>query len=101
VHDDHFAPDAPDEEWLKRAGDAGWAVITKDSRIRYRDPERAALIAAKVRAFVITTPDLNGPEMAALVRVALPAIARMCQRVPAPFIARIGKSGRVQVLFRG
>ena len=101
VHDDHFAADAPDEVWLRGAGAAGWVVITKDTRIRYREPERAALIAANVRAFVFTTADLNGVEMADMVVKALPAIARLCNRMPAPFIARIGKAGRVNILFRG
>lgn len=101
AHDDHFAPDAPDENWLKRAGAAGWVVITKDTRIRYREPERAALIAANVRAFVFTTADLNGAEMADMVVQALPAIARLCARMRTPFIARIGKGGRLNVLFRG
>jgi hypothetical protein len=101
VHDDHFAVDAPDGDWLKGVGAAGWVVITKDTRIRYREPERAALIAAKVRAFVFTTADLNGAEMADRVVKALPAIARLCHRMPAPFIARIGKGGRVNLLFRG
>jgi len=101
VHDDHFAPNAPDEEWLKAAGAAGWVVITKDTRIRYREPERVALIAANVRAFVFTTADLNGAEMADRVVKALPAITRLCDRMPPPFIARIGKAGRVYLLFRG
>jgi hypothetical protein len=76
-------------------------VITKDTRSRYREPERAALIAANVRAFVFTTADLNGAEMAGMVVAALPAITRLCSKVPSPFIARIGKAGRVQLLFRG
>lgn len=76
-------------------------VITKDTRIRYREPERRALIAAGVRAFVITTADLNGLEMADMVVKALPAIRRLCAKEPAPFIARIGKAGRVNILFRG
>jgi predicted nuclease of predicted toxin-antitoxin system len=101
VHDDHFASDAPDEVWLQAAGRAGWSVLTKDTKIRYRDTERAALIAAKVRAFVITTGDLTGAEMATMVVAALPAIARLCQRTAPPFIARIGKGGRVYLLFKG
>jgi hypothetical protein len=100
VHDDYFAPGAPDEDWLKRAGAAGWVVITKDTKIRYRETELAALITAQVRAFVFTTADLNGPEMADMVVKALPAITRLCNRVPPPFIARIGKGGRVSLLFR-
>jgi hypothetical protein len=101
VHDDHFAPDALDEDWLKGAGAAGWVVITKDTKIRYRETERAALIAANVRAFVFTTADLNGTEMADMLVKALPAITRLCSRIPPPFIARIGKGGRIHLLFRG
>jgi PIN like domain len=35
VHDDHFPQDAPDELWLPEVGRRGWAVLTKDDRIRY------------------------------------------------------------------
>ena len=100
VHDDHFAPDALDEDWLRQAGAAGWVVITKDTRIRYRETERAALLAANVRAFVFTTADLNGAEMADMVVKALPAITRLCDKRPPPFIARIGRGARVHLLVR-
>ena len=64
THDDHFAQDARDEEWLADVGRRGWAVITKDTRIRYRQTELAALVAGGVRAFVLTRGDLSGAEMA-------------------------------------
>ena len=35
IHDDHFAPDAKDEDWLVEVGKRGWIVLTKDDRIRY------------------------------------------------------------------
>ncbi|MGH7152226.1 MAG: hypothetical protein ACREIU_16085 [Planctomycetota bacterium] len=34
VHDEHFARDARDEEWLGEVGRRGWVVPTKDQRIR-------------------------------------------------------------------
>ena len=37
IHDDHFAPDAKDEERLTVAGHKQWIVVTRDERIRYRD----------------------------------------------------------------
>jgi hypothetical protein len=49
VHDDHFAPDAPDAVWLRVVGERGWVVLTKDERIRRRPLEREALLTA-VRA---------------------------------------------------
>ena len=50
VHDDHFAPDAKDEDWLVKVGKRGWIVLTKDDRIRYRVTERTALTSSRVRA---------------------------------------------------
>ncbi len=49
---DHFPKGTPDEVWLAEAGRNGWVVLTRDKRIRYRQLERLALQAAKVRAFV-------------------------------------------------
>jgi len=54
VHDDHFAQNAPDEVWLPEVGRRDWAVLTKDERIRYRDAETNAAIAAGVALFIFT-----------------------------------------------
>ena len=64
THDELFAEDTPDEEWLTRAGREGWIVLTKDKLIRKRRLERDALIAANVRAFVFTGGNMSGVEMA-------------------------------------
>ena len=100
THDAHFAQDARDEEWLAEVGRRGWAVITKDTRIRYRQTELAALVAGGVRAFVLTRGDLSGPEMAAILVKALPHLARFSARHEPPFIARIATSGRVQMIYK-
>lgn len=98
THDHHFVADARDDYWLPIVGARGWAVITKDTRIRYRHTELSALIAGKVRAFVLTRGDLSGPEMAALLVAALPKIGRFCARHRPPFIASISKTGAVTML---
>jgi hypothetical protein len=46
----------------RRRWPAGWVVLTKDSRIRYRSLERDALIRAGVRAFVLTARDMTGHD---------------------------------------
>lgn len=35
-HADHFAPDCPDDEWLRDVASHGWIAITHDRRIRYK-----------------------------------------------------------------
>jgi len=37
------AQEVPDEVWIADAGDRGWALLTKDQRIRYRAQELGAL----------------------------------------------------------
>ena len=94
LHDDHFAPDAKDEEWLARAGREGWIVFTKDDRIRYRTTERTALKKHKVRAVILTAAQLDGHEMAQIFIKALPGIRRLVKNMPAGFIVRLSRSGR-------
>src|SRR6266850_2411323 len=98
IHDDHFAPDAKDEVWLVEVGRRGWIVLTKDDRIRYRVTERTALASARVRAFVLTSSQLQGAEMAAAFIKALPRIKRFVANQPPPFIGRVSRSGKVSLL---
>lgn len=100
IHDDHFAQDALDEVWLPEIGRREWALITKDREIRYRTAEREALLNAGVRAFVLRTRGLSGPENAQILVRALPKMVRFCMGNPAPFIAAVAPSGSVSMLFR-
>ena len=99
IHDDHFPPDAKDEDWLTKVGQRGWIVLTKDHRIRYRQVERLALMRAGVAAFILTSGDLQGEEMAQIFVKALPRITRFLQKHRKPFIAKITKDGSVSMLF--
>jgi predicted nuclease of predicted toxin-antitoxin system len=98
VHDDLFAPGAPDVEWLQRAGRERWIVLTKDRYIRWRAVECAALMNAGVRAFTLTSGNLQGAEMAETFVRALPAIHRFVAHHQGPFIATVAKSSWVTPL---
>jgi predicted nuclease of predicted toxin-antitoxin system len=98
VHDDHFSANARDEEWLSEVGRRQWVVLTKDTRIRYHEIERMALISAGVRAFVLTAKNLQGSEMADIFVRALPTIQRFATNHAPPFIAQITRSGKVSIL---
>jgi len=99
IHDDFFPQNAEDPVWLTEAGKRGWVVLTKDVRIRYRAIETNALLTAKVRAFVLTAKgDLSGQEMADIFIKALPAIKRLCAKVPPPFIARVSRESSVALI---
>ncbi len=101
IHDDHFAKDAPDVEWLAAVGAKGWIVLSKDDRIRLNEMERHALQSAGVAAFFLGRSDLTGPQMAAIVVGALQTMRRALRRFDVPFIARISSSGEVSVFESG
>jgi len=91
-HRDHFRHDTPDQDWLPAVGKHGWVVLTKDKHIRRNQLEREALIAAGVRAFVLTTGSLRGEEEAAVFVRHLQRMRNMVISTPAPFIAHVTQS---------
>lgn len=101
IHDQHFAVNARDAEWLPEVGRRGWVVLTKDRNIRSRQNELIALLAANVAAFVLTAGDLAGQDMADAYLRALPKMKRMLLGQPRPFIARVSQGGAVTLLVRG
>jgi hypothetical protein len=101
IHDQHFPQAAKDTEWLPEVGRRGWVVLTKDHHIRTRQNELVALLSAGVAAFVLTSGDLTGPEMAQAFVRALPRIRRMLVGLRRPFIARVSASGDVVLIVRG
>lgn len=53
-----------DVTWLRLAGQRGWPVLMKDERIKYRAVERRALTDHGVRAFCLTSGNLDAQAMA-------------------------------------
>lgn len=53
-----------DVVWLQVAGERGWPVLMKDEHIKYRQAERQALVEHGVRAFCLTSGNLNAQAMA-------------------------------------
>ena len=101
MHDDFFPQNATDPDWLKVAGQKGWVVVTKDKHIRHRGLETQALLAAGVRAFVLTgRGDKSGEEIGQIFAKALPKIKRGCAKWDAPFIAVVTRDSDV-VLVKG
>ena len=84
----------PDEVWLGECGRNDWVALTRDKRVRYRQLERLALHAAKVRAFVFTGGNVTAVDTGAILCRALDRINRICRANPGPFIYHVGKSGR-------
>src|SRR5437867_10496404 len=98
IHDAHFPQNAPDEDWISEVGRQGWVVLTKDDRIRYRPAALDAYRRHKVRVFIFGSGEMKAQEMAEAFVRALPKISRFALKKPAPFFARITRSGVVSIL---
>jgi predicted nuclease of predicted toxin-antitoxin system len=100
VHEQHFAPDAPDREWLKTVGERSWVVLTKDQKIRYHSREREALLTSGVRAFILTAGSVSAEEMAQAFLVALPRMEKFLSKHQGPFIVAVRRVGTLHVMQR-
>lgn len=91
---DRFPRGTPDDVWLAEAGRNHWVVLTRDKRIRYRQLERLALQAAKVRAFVFTGGNVTGKDTGIILANALGRMERIARADLGPFIYHLGISGK-------
>jgi len=61
-----FADDTPDVDWIAEVGRRGLIVLTRDQEIRRRPNELAAVRAARIQLFALTSGNLSAGETAAL-----------------------------------
>ena len=97
IHDDHFAPDAPDVDWLPQVGKWGWVVLTKDANISRRTLEKIAVTRANVQLFILTAQQLASTEMIAILIKAIVPMQNFVHKHPAPFIAKIYRDSRLEM----
>ena len=101
AHRDRFVHDTPDEVWLTAAADTGWLVVTRDSRIRYRANELAAMQRARLHVFVLTQGSLTGAETGSVVVRCHSAMLRQAAAVAAPAFFSLTRAGEVHRLKGG
>ncbi|HSS77124.1 MAG TPA: hypothetical protein VLV54_10310 [Thermoanaerobaculia bacterium] len=97
-HDDHFAPGTDDLDWLTRAGQEGWIVLSHNKKIRSVSAQTERLMEAGVRAFMLIGDSRPNPpgersvftrELAENFVRTFPQVCRFLKRHPAPWIAKI------------
>jgi hypothetical protein len=73
----------------------GWVIVSQD---QFNELERRAIRNAGGRAFLIVQGSRTGDETSRMVVAAMPKILRILKANPAPFIAKIYKAKRVEIL---
>lgn len=87
-HADHFAPDCPDEEWLRVVGSRSWTALTRDARIRYKPNELAAVVRHRVALLVVAGNAPHAELAMNFVRTGERIAAFLSRHAP-PFIAKV------------
>jgi hypothetical protein len=109
-HADHFAPDCPDEDWLRDVASRGWIALTHDARIRYKPNELAAVVQHNVALLVVVGQapyaDLARSFVATVARVLAflvdhrpPVIGKVYRPSPAELASNPNASGRVELWY--
>lgn len=98
AHRDLFQDDTPDVDWIAEVGRRGLVVLTRDQEIRRRPNELAAVRAARIHLFALTSGNLSASDTAALCVAVWPAVQRAVARHAAPAIFSITRGARVEWL---
>ena len=86
---------ALDDEWARYAAAHGMVVLTKDSEIKRKPNEVAAIETAGIGVFTLARGDRTGDEMIEAFTQALPTIDRVLQRFARPFIVSLSRTGAI------
>jgi hypothetical protein len=87
-HQDHFADDAPDEEWLEAIGGKGWVAVTHNLRIRYMPNELDAVTRHRVSLLVVIGK-ASYLDLARAFVEPMPRIGAFLTHHTPPFIAKV------------
>jgi len=96
-----FPQDAVDADWLPAVAARGWAILTKDKRIRRRAIEHEAIVASGAGAFILVAGGIGGDAIAEAFARALPQMVRIWNTRLRPFIATVTAQGKVTVIEGG
>jgi hypothetical protein len=86
-----------DAVWLPMVAAHGWAIATRDNRIRHRPAERAAIREAAAIVIVLRGDGLRGDAIARTLISAYPAVKRLVARYQAPMIIHLYADGRIKM----
>lgn len=101
AHDDHFAQNTPDADWLVEVARRGWVILTKDKDIRRNELERRAIANAKAACFMLGRGDVSAATMGRTFVAALPRIRRVLRRFDVPLGASVYLAGQLRVVLAG
>lgn len=107
THNQNFAHDAPDTEWIPQVAQRGWIILTSDAAIRRNPLERDAVLTSGATLLVLVGANAKAEELARNFVNTQAAIETFLASEPPPLIAKVfrpnptsrvaaGKPGRIE-----
>lgn len=96
VHQDHFAQDAADVDWMPEVARRGWPIISPDIRISRDRLEVEAIMTSGAAVFCLAGGHLTGEEKARNFLRCLPQIASVLGQDAAAHAGRVGEAPRLR-----
>ena len=94
IYSEDFKSGEEDPNILPLAGKRGWAMLTCDTKNRYRGLERKSIFRYRVRQFIFSG-NLGGATLAGLLVKVYPKMRTFARENGRPFVAVITKSGDI------
>jgi hypothetical protein len=101
LHDEHFSPDADDEEWAPHVAGRGWIGLSRDRRIRRTVVEYDAVMFSGGRLLVMTGGGMKTEALALNFLNTLPKIREVVEATAPPFIAMLYRPSPLDSIFKG
>ena len=94
-HDQHFAQDALDDDWLPTVGERRWAVIGQDHSYHKRAAEKLAIVQYDLGVFYLWGANAKTWEQLRCIMNAYDGILDVLDNVAPPFLYRINRFGKL------
>lgn len=89
LHDELFAQNGTDVEWIERASANNWASLTPDKNILKRTIERQAVIDGQLKYFCFGSGRADTATRIGTLQKHVQSIKALCTHMPGPFVARL------------
>jgi len=101
VHDEMFAQDTPDEEWIGQVAENGLVAVTLDQRIARNPIQLHAVHVSGLRLITLLGGNVPAEKLALNFVNASQAIERFATQHQAPFIAKLSRPANDAALLAG
>lgn len=101
VHADHFADDAPDEEWIPEVADRGWIILAADKDVLHVPIELAAVMCSSARFLNLIGGHVRAIDLARNFINTRQKIEAFIAEHDAPFIAKVYRPTPVSGVLKG